>query len=139
MLDLEGTQMESVVGQAQGVSLTDNKNGHFPLDLRTDTDVTPFDETWKLKEEFSLSGIEYDFDPTDKSTEVVLVAKDDSGESYLWVYSINFEGLKETGESLQPVYQTQAEGITDVKLDGKQLTLTTAETEDMNEYPFLVQ
>lgn len=142
MLDLEGTQLESVVGQAQGVLLTDNKNGHFPLDLRTDTGVNPFDKTWKLKEEFSLSGIEYDFDPTDKSTEVVLVAKNDSGESYLWVYSINVEGLKETGESLQPiqpVYQTQAEEITDVKLDGKQLTLTTGETEDMNEYPFLVQ
>ncbi|MEH7481735.1 hypothetical protein V7157_11770 [Neobacillus drentensis] len=134
-LPLEGKQFEKIVGQAQVVTLTDRQDGNFHLDLKTETEASPF-ENGSLKAGFSLVGAEFDFDSADKTSEVVIVSKDQSGESYLWVFSTN-TGLKGTAEPLDPIFK--AEGITDVRLDNKKLTITQGESEVPYEFPFTAQ
>ncbi|MFP5105505.1 hypothetical protein ACSU6B_01845 [Neobacillus sp. C211] len=90
----------------------------------------------RLKGGFSLVGTEYDFDPADNTSEVVIVSKSQSGESYLWVFSTN-TGLKGTAEPLEPIFK--AVGITDVRLDNKKLTLLQGANEVANEFPFTDQ
>ncbi|MBT2734707.1 hypothetical protein [Bacillus sp. ISL-7] len=134
-LPLDGKQFEKIVGQAQGVTLTDRQEGNFQLDLKTETEASPF-ENGQLKGGFSLVGTEYDFDPADNTSEVVIVSKNHSGESYLWVFSTN-TGLKGTAEPLEPIFK--AVGITDVRMDNKKLTLLQGENEVANEFPFTDQ
>jgi hypothetical protein len=135
-LPLEGKQFDKIVGQAKGVTLTDRNDGLFQLDMTTETGSGPF-ENGQLKEEFSLVGTEYDFDPTDERYEVVLFAKSKSAESYLWVYSIPTNGLKGTPEQIPAIYKK--EGISIVKLDGKNLILSESDQEVPYEFPFTVQ
>lgn len=136
-LPLDGKQFEKIVGHAQGVTLTDRQEGNFQLDLKTEREVSPF-ENGQLKDGFSLVGTEYDFDPNDKTYEVVLVANNSATvESYLWVYSIESDMKNETLEPLPLNYNS--EGITDVKLATKKLTLTQGESEVAYEFPFTDQ
>ncbi|MFL6517883.1 MAG: hypothetical protein ACJ8GL_07375, partial [Bacillus sp. (in: firmicutes)] len=42
-LPLDGKQFEKIVGHAQGVTLTDRPEDNFQLDLKTETEVSPFE------------------------------------------------------------------------------------------------
>lgn len=134
-LPLEGKQFDKIVGQAQGVTLTNQQEDNFLLDLTSGLETSPFDNG-ALKAGFSLSGTEFDFDPTDETSEVVIVSKNQVGESYLWVFSTS-KALQGTTEPLEPVFT--AEGISEVRLDEKKLTLLQGEKEVANEFPFTGQ
>ncbi|WP_462410927.1 GAP1-N2 domain-containing protein [Neobacillus sp. Marseille-QA0830] len=138
-INLEGPQFKRISMQVQGVTLTNNDNGNFQLDVATDTGTSPFEKGWKLKKEFSLKGIENDFDIDDQNKEVVLVAKDETGETFLWIYSVNLKDAIETTETLTPIYRVHEEGVTNISLDGKQLVLIKGEKEEPTLYPFTSQ
>lgn len=70
--------------------LIDSQNIETPFDLMVDSEVSPFDEDGVLKEDFSLYHTEYDFDDNG-NPEVVIMALNQTFESFVWVYSPVFE------------------------------------------------
>lgn len=133
VLNLTGSHIQSIVGQAWTATLT-NKNGiqflvNFPDVEKAES--MPFEADGSLKNGFTIYGIEYDFDLADQSYEVVLFAKGQlPDEAYLWVYSIDKSNPVKT---LEPILELPG-GISDLRLDGKRLILQLGDKEIIKEY-----
>lgn len=88
---VNGELQKITFGQAnptggKSLVLTDSQTIDTPFDIVIDSEISPFDEKGVLKEGFSLYHTEYDFDANGNS-EVVIMALNQTFESYVWVYS----------------------------------------------------
>ncbi|MFK9090265.1 hypothetical protein [Bacillus salipaludis] len=130
ILNLNSKHVKSIIGQAQGAALTDI-NGHvFQIDFIPQSGAVPFDQNGVLKMGYTLYGTEYDFDAMDDSFEVVLFAKAiQPAESYLFVYSLK---TNNTIDRLMPILTMN--GVSNVKLEDKKLTLQSGDKEIIKEY-----
>jgi hypothetical protein len=91
VFNVNGQQQKMTFGQAnptggKSLVLTDSQNIETPYQLMIDSEVSPFDEKGVLKEGFSLYHTEYDFDDNG-IPEVVIMALNQTFESFVWVYS----------------------------------------------------
>lgn len=91
VFNVNGQQQKITFGQAnptggKSLILTDSQNIDTPYDLVIDSEVSPFDEKGALVEGYSLYHTEYDFDDNG-IPEVVIMALNQTFESYVWVYS----------------------------------------------------
>lgn len=135
VLELNGDHVQSIVGQAQAAALTDQNGKQFLLDFLVEQEAgsVPFEVDGSLKNGITIYGTEYNFDQTDQAYEVVLFAKGSQPEeSYLWIYSINISTTSDPMETLKPILNTN--GISDLKLEGKQLILLKGESKVIKEY-----
>ncbi|MFB3170420.1 hypothetical protein P5G62_025235 [Neobacillus sp. 179-C4.2 HS] len=88
---VNGQHQKMTFGQAnpsggKSLVLTDSHNFETHYQLMIDSEVSPFDEKGVLKEGFSLYHTEYDFDDNG-IPEVVIMALNQTFESFVWVYS----------------------------------------------------
>ncbi|SDM69200.1 hypothetical protein SAMN05443253_1058 [Bacillus sp. OK048] len=91
VFSIDGQQQQLSFGQAnptggKSIKLTNNQNVESSFDLIIDSEASPFDDQGVLKENFSLYHTEYDFDKNGTS-EVVIMAMNETYESFVWVYS----------------------------------------------------
>lgn len=91
VFDVNGAQQKITFGEgnpAGGKSLVllDHQNIETAFDLVVDSEITPFDEQGVLKEGFALYHTGYDFDDNGVA-EIVIVALNQTFESFVWVYS----------------------------------------------------
>jgi hypothetical protein len=136
VLNLGGKQLSTISGQDQVVTMTDIDGESYQLNFNTKPATNPIDLNKLLKNGYSLSGIEYDFDPSDEYVEVVLVTQNQAVDTSVWIFSINKKGLKGT---LSPVLKES--GFSNVRLIEKTLVLTRDKKEvnytysaDMNRF-----
>jgi hypothetical protein len=119
VLNLGGKQLSTITGQDQVVTMTNIDGEAYQLFFNTKPATDPVDLNKLLKNGYSLSGIEYDFDPSDENVEVVLVTQNHAADTSVWIYSINKKGLKGI---LSPVLKES--GFSNVRLNEKTLVLT---------------
>lgn len=124
VLNLFGKQLSMISGQEQAVTMSDKDGEEYLLTFYNKPELDPIDLNKQFKNGYSLSGIEYDFDPSDENIEVVLVSEHPTAESSVWIYSINKKGLKGI---LPPVLKES--GFSNVTLNGKTLVLTQGKKE----------
>ncbi|MFJ5713574.1 hypothetical protein [Neobacillus sp. NPDC093127] len=133
---IKGSQVKKIYGQvqpsgAQSLFLIDSTDHSWPMDLGSDFNPSPFDQNGMLIEGFSFSAAEYDL-TGDEIPEVVMAASNRTSETYVWVYSINTDGLKQEPAILKPIYTVK--GQQDVKLIDKKLILPIDGQDIVHEY-----
>lgn len=123
---VNGEQQTITFGQAnptggKSLVLTGGQNIATPFEMVIDSEASPFDEKGVLKEGFSLYHTEHDFDKSG-TPEVVIMALNQTYESFVWVYSL----LSENG-SVGLRSDLAINGMSDAKLVDNTLTLLGAQ------------
>jgi hypothetical protein len=123
---VNGEQQKITFGQAnptggKSLVLTGGQNIETPFELVIDSEASPFDGQGVLKEGFSFYHTEYDFDKSG-TPEVVIMALNQTYESFVWVYS----PLSENG-SVGLRSDLAINGMSDAKLVDNALTILGAQ------------